>query len=242
MLMSAVHKVMWLGRATVFVVGLSVILALVFGVGATAFGADGDFLTLGRSNNAGSVTTLSRTGDGPALRLNVGRGAPFAVDSGVKVDRLNADRLDGVDSTALGVTTKTAIDITGECAVSGTWSPCAPVRVEVPAGRRYRVTVLSSFTAQVSDTTEFRYCPAVAGGPYGLSCIEPTPASGRYERVVLQTSDQWTGAASGTLTVGPGMWTFSTAIHAQLAPYSDEAQNAHTTVLVTDVAAGPPIG
>jgi len=41
MLKSATSKVMWVGRATVFVVGLAVILALVLGVATAAFGANG---------------------------------------------------------------------------------------------------------------------------------------------------------------------------------------------------------
>jgi hypothetical protein len=37
MLKATVSKVMWVGRATVVMVGLAVILALVFGVATTAF-------------------------------------------------------------------------------------------------------------------------------------------------------------------------------------------------------------
>ena len=37
---------MWVGRATVFFVGLSVILALMLGLASTALGANGDFLRL----------------------------------------------------------------------------------------------------------------------------------------------------------------------------------------------------
>jgi hypothetical protein len=42
---SAASKVMWVGRATVFMVGLAVILALVLGVATTALGAtEGNFI------------------------------------------------------------------------------------------------------------------------------------------------------------------------------------------------------
>jgi hypothetical protein len=41
MLKSAAGKVMWLGRATVFLVSLAVILALVFGVATTALAGTG---------------------------------------------------------------------------------------------------------------------------------------------------------------------------------------------------------
>ncbi len=45
MIRSAASKVMWAGRATVFMGGLAAILALVFGVTSTAFGANnGSFM------------------------------------------------------------------------------------------------------------------------------------------------------------------------------------------------------
>jgi hypothetical protein len=62
---SMVNKVMWVGRSTVFVVGLAVIVALLFGVATTALGANGDFFKLGRSNSASAVSVLDKSGTGP---------------------------------------------------------------------------------------------------------------------------------------------------------------------------------
>jgi hypothetical protein len=98
MLKSAANKVMWVGRATVFLVGLAVILALIFGVASMALGANGDFFKVGKSNVASAVSTLTKRGAGPALSLRVGRGAPLAVNSDSRVANLNADNLDGKDS------------------------------------------------------------------------------------------------------------------------------------------------
>jgi hypothetical protein len=117
MLKSAANKVMWVGRATVFLVGLAVILALVFGVATTAFGANGDFWKLGRGNVATAITTLGgKLGvngsmlrlinndagtDDTALDLRVQTGeAPMMVNSATKVANLNADQLDGKDQSA----------------------------------------------------------------------------------------------------------------------------------------------
>ncbi len=97
MVRSAVSKVMWVGKATVFLVGLSVILALVFGVASRALGADGDFFKVGKSNLAASVSKLIKSGAGPALRLEVDSGPPLSVNSGAKVINLHADKLDGRD-------------------------------------------------------------------------------------------------------------------------------------------------
>lgn len=98
-----VGKVMWVGRAAIFLVGLSVILALIFGVASTALGANGNPFLLGRKNVATSVSTLLKKGAGPALRLSVGSGPPLAVNSSAKVTNLNADRIDDQDVTQIGV-------------------------------------------------------------------------------------------------------------------------------------------
>jgi hypothetical protein len=103
MLRNAASKVMWVGRATVFMVGLAVILALVLGVATAALGANGDFFRVGQSNFASAVSVLDKSGAGPALRLLVDSGAPLAVNSSTKVSNLNADRLDGKHATQIGV-------------------------------------------------------------------------------------------------------------------------------------------
>jgi hypothetical protein len=101
MFRSAVSKVMWVGRATVFLVGLAVILALLFGVASMAFARDGQSFILGQRNVAQSLSTLVKQGAGPALSLRVDSGAPLAVNSDTRVANLNADQLDGVDSAGL---------------------------------------------------------------------------------------------------------------------------------------------
>src|SRR5918999_4615379 len=100
MLRSAASKVMWVGRATVFLVGLAVILALLFGVASAALGANGNPFLLGRENVASQVSRLVKNGPGPALRLVVQDGQPpIAVSSSGKVANLNADQLDGKSET-----------------------------------------------------------------------------------------------------------------------------------------------
>jgi len=101
MIRSVASKVMWVGRATVFLVGLSVIGALVLGVATAALGANGDFFKVGRANFASAVSVLDKNGAGPALRLLVDSGPPLAVNSSARVANLNADKLDGTDSSGL---------------------------------------------------------------------------------------------------------------------------------------------
>jgi hypothetical protein len=85
---------MWVGRATVFLVGLVVILALLFGVASTALGANGDLLKLGSLKNkatrattlvgkvaSGSAFVVQNPSGGSALELRVGQDvAPLKVN------------------------------------------------------------------------------------------------------------------------------------------------------------------
>lgn len=129
---SALGRVMWVGKATVFMVGLAVTLALVFGVASTALGKDGQALILGKATNTatkvtgltgkiatGSALAVKNPSGGSALDLSVGDPtadpatktvAPMKVDSQAKVANLNSDQLDGLDSTAL------QSKVSGECA------------------------------------------------------------------------------------------------------------------------------
>jgi hypothetical protein len=112
MLRATASKVMWVGRATVFLVGLSVILAVVFGVASAAFGANGGNFILGQNNTASLLTKLTGQVPGGAalqvvntktepgsrgLQINVAENKPpIAVNATAgKAPNLNADELDG---------------------------------------------------------------------------------------------------------------------------------------------------
>lgn len=96
-------KTMWMARGTATMMGLAVILAVVLGVATTALGANGKPFLLGKPNVANAVSKLIKKGPGPALDLRVGSGPPLRVNSSAKIANLNADRVDGKDSTHLGV-------------------------------------------------------------------------------------------------------------------------------------------
>jgi hypothetical protein len=120
MIRSALSKVVWMARATTVVVGLAIMLGLIFGLATSAFGANGGNFILGSLNNtATAITKLTGTvGGGPALQvsnpstatgstaldLQVATGkAPMKVNRTTKVTNLNADLLDGKDSSAFFV-------------------------------------------------------------------------------------------------------------------------------------------
>jgi hypothetical protein len=91
------------------------LLALFVALGGVGYSATGGTFILGQANTATSQSTLSAATAGKtlvltntdpsatskALALNVPSGhAPFEVNSSAKVGNLNADKLDGLDSTA----------------------------------------------------------------------------------------------------------------------------------------------
>ena len=100
--------------ATVVAVGAAVLLAGTAGVAAGA-GAGGGPWLLGELNQAKQTTKLisnagldkatvriKNKGQGPALSLATRQSqAPFTVTSRAKVNRLNADQIDGLDSSQL---------------------------------------------------------------------------------------------------------------------------------------------
>jgi hypothetical protein len=101
MLKTIFSKVMWVGRAASTMFGLALVLALILGVATAAFGDNGDFFKLGKSNTASKVSKLIKSGAGPALDLQVDSGAPLKVNSDQTVTNLSADKLDGQDSSDL---------------------------------------------------------------------------------------------------------------------------------------------
>ena len=101
-------------RSPVLALGACVLLVGTAGVAASSGPGAGPWL-LGTDNHARQTTKLvsgagldkatvsiRNKGDGPALSLSTGPGrAPLKVNSDTRVDRLNADRIDGLDSSQL---------------------------------------------------------------------------------------------------------------------------------------------
>lgn len=110
---SIFSKVMRVGRATVFTMGLAVVLTVMLGVATTALAAvPGAPFKLGKVNAINEITKLvgkansprlviDNNGSGVALSLQVQPGRPpMQVNSTEKVAQLNADSLDGLDQDA----------------------------------------------------------------------------------------------------------------------------------------------
>jgi len=111
MLRIVASRVAWVGRTASMVFGLALVLALLFGVASMAFSATGKPFILGKNNSATETSKLMKNGAGAALSLLVGENQPpLKVNSDAKVANLNADLLDGQDSSAFLPTDGTAAD------------------------------------------------------------------------------------------------------------------------------------
>jgi hypothetical protein len=183
MVRSVAKKVMSVGRATVFLMGSALIVALVFGMASTALGANGGNFILGSLNNtATAITKLTGTvGGGPALQvsnpstatgstaldLQVATGkAPMKVNRTTKVTSLNADLLDGQDSSTIGKEKWAVVEVDGTL-VRGRGNPTVGART--PFSGDY-------FVKFGSDISKCAYTATIAAPAPGASAtVDPTP-------------------------------------------------------------------
>ena len=115
---TALNKVMRIGSATVFTVGLAVTLALLLGMTTAALAAaPGDPFKLGRLNAVNAVSSLVGKSTGAMLRIDNNSSAknsralslevqpgktPLAVNAAAgKATNLDADKVDGQNASAL---------------------------------------------------------------------------------------------------------------------------------------------
>lgn len=194
-----------------------------------------------RSGDVVNDTTAGGGLVGGDIRSNTLRGPDILESSLGKVP--DADSLDGRDSTALGVTTKTNHQKTSECDARQTYTQCAPVTVWVPAGKRYEVTVFSSLAVAVQNAGGVRYCPSFDAGS-GDFCMQ---GQGVPQSVSLAANYAESAASTGQILAEARTYTrkhtFSTFINPDVQQLIDsEELQANTTVIVRDASApGPPI-
>jgi hypothetical protein len=138
--------------------------ALVVALSGTAVAASGGTFTLGHINKTTSNTVINNS-KGTALVLAAKKGiAPFGVNGNkVKVPSLNADELDGLDSTAL------QRRVTGQCGATGISAISATGSVTcVTAHHLYFTSGTASFTVP-AGVTQVEISVRGGGGSGGSS-------------------------------------------------------------------------
>jgi hypothetical protein len=227
---TTVRRMLWFARGISIALGLAAMLfvatALTMGISETAQ-AKTLSLKLGVSNTVKALTSMVGSVTGPILRLEndgtetgstaldlqVKPGkAPMTVNSDSKVTNLNADELDGKDSTAFGIATNHSYQYTKDCILPGyTVEKCAPVQVTVPAGKKYTVSVWSTMDIRTARTSGSGYISYCSGADYQGGCITP------YGVTMTATlpANQYVPASSEgeSVTLEPGTYTFATYIY-----------------------------
>ncbi len=108
------HRLM--PAVTLVVAAVAVALLIATSVDYVAYATTGRSLILGQLNVADTTTAVKNTGSGPAMTFKVKRktAAPFAVNASGRVIRLNADKVDGLDSLDLAPLAVGVIDSSGD--------------------------------------------------------------------------------------------------------------------------------
>jgi hypothetical protein len=153
---------------------LPVLLAatvVVGGANLAAYAANGHPVLLGQKNTATKTTTI-KNAKGTVLSLKGKKGKPtFKVSNTEKIKKLNADLVDGLDSTALQNKTYT-YNLTGTSAAPNL------IRFALPGlpGGKYLVTL--SVNAALSGVSPFFGCIFDSGAPFTNGKLPALGATG----------------------------------------------------------------
>jgi len=98
-------------RFKTFLTVIGAVTILVLAANSAVYAATGGKFILGKTNKANTVSTLKRTTPGTALNLvtKSAGNAPLSTNGRGKVANLNADMLDGKDSSAFAANTPTKV-------------------------------------------------------------------------------------------------------------------------------------
>jgi len=248
MIKSALGKVMWLGRATVFVVGLAVILAMVVGLASTALAANGANFIIGNGladtlKNIATLPTkltMQGTNSGPTLQLtqqstNTGASgigvtvpsgkAPIKVNSTAgKATNLNADKLDGKEASAFASYTRTVV--------------VSPVGTDTQNG-----TALLNALSGIADASQTKkYLLYIEPGTYNLGSStlqmkEHVDIQGSGEGTTLITSS--TSAIQDTCAKGTVLGANNSELRFLTVRNTGTATASSCVVAILDVGASP---
>ncbi len=149
-------------KAFFAIIGALTVLALAGNTVALA--ATGHSFILGKINKANTITTLKRTTGGPALKLRTtsSAAAPLAVNGRGKVSNLNADLLDGHNSSFFasgGYATSFSTPVT--MTASGELHEL--MSLSVPSGKYIVVSRLQGETGNDGGGNSFRYDCTLSG-------------------------------------------------------------------------------
>jgi hypothetical protein len=172
-----------------FLTVLGAVTVLVLAGNTVAFAATGGKFFLGKTNKADQVSTLKRTTSGAALNLvtKSSSNAPLTTNGKGKVANLNADSLDGKDSSAFQ--SKVGPFVWHNLPVSGAWSTydSDPPQYAVRLGVVYfRGSISGGTDGSIGFTVPAEARPVRSNSYVYLTVDECSGATGR---IVMSTLD-----------------------------------------------------
>jgi hypothetical protein len=137
--------------------------------------------TITAANFSGSPSALSGTFTNP-ITFNPSAGAPFAVGSATKVTNLNADLLDGLDSTAFWKTTGNSGTSPGVNSLGTTDNQ--PLEIKVNGGRALRLEPTASGSPNIiAGSAVNSISPGVSGAAIGGGLDNTINAGSTYAKI-----------------------------------------------------------
>jgi hypothetical protein len=187
-------------RLKTFLTVIGAVTILVLAANSAVYAATGGKFVLGKTNKAGKASTLKRTTSGATLNLVTKSSAnpPMTVNGRGRVANLNADKIDGLDSTALTtvpyvftrrVTTPTAAVILDASVPAGTYlvSYSASLNSQPSADLSH----LDCYVEQRNGTTttDVGETYATSGGSKFMACsgsalVTKKPGAGNYVQLI----------------------------------------------------------
>ena len=195
---------------------IGTVTVLVLAGNTISLAATGQALLLGKGNSANNITAVTRTTSGSALKLQTASSTnpPLTVNGKGKVVNLNADTLDGIDSSKFGTralnwTYLGSIGITKTFTLTG-----------IPLGK-YMITYEA-----------FAFPGEIANGQTVDCYVQANPSVGdnRYAAETLVTATNYGSPLSGT-----GLVTVNTGDLIQLVCRTTDAASTWTS------ASGQPV-
>jgi hypothetical protein len=190
-----------------------VALMLVVGIDYVSFAATGGHAILGKINKAGKTTTFQRTKAGPPVTLTAKTSstAPLATNGRGKVANLNADILDGLDSSKL---------VLKQARVTLYSAPFVD-SVNLPAGSTATIrTVTFTVPAECGTNTRHRYLVTHEAEWYGINALisagitVDSQAVSTQEGYTVVTANQYASSASSrVVTLAPGVHSILLVAH-----------------------------
>ncbi|MPZ73832.1 MAG: hypothetical protein GEU74_11475 [Nitriliruptorales bacterium] len=229
--------------------GVGVMLALVLGGTTVALAAvPGDPLKLGRINSINKLSTLvgnlsspmlrvQNKGTGTALNLRVQAGKPpLTVNSGGRVAKLNADRVDGKHANQLAVKTAFTSGF-GANPTSALQFLAPPALVTVGAGQAVQVTSNKAFGSTVAGGASSLNL-FICSRPEGSIATPNAAGSGILGNRVAQSTRVTMGLSAVIAGLSPGSYRVGLCGSSSNAANWNSNEFGYTSALVVTQPSG----